>query len=433
MQITPHQTSQLDGRRLNGDRSGMAPPFRRAAATTLIAAIGAILACQNSPTGSGDGTQADSVRITAPSRLLVSDVALLSAKVWKGRQQVFESPTTWESSDPSIASVRPTGAISATLTAVRRGTVTISAASGDVVGEITLRVTAELRIEPDYVLDVPDGWPMAIGEQLQLEARYVNVAGQPIAEIPSVTWSSTDVPGLSVSPAGLVAATGGDYLWTVTAASPDDTVSVQIRVLDVPAGQPATVRIVHGIPGLGPIRFLASQAAAFSLSYGESVELPIISGTLRVSTEGLPPGDPQFGDPNGQFVGVVRPGDYLSLYAAGNPQGAFLQPAWPPTARIPPDSGLVRLIQSSPALLVSLRANGAPISGLPELCYFDPGVVSDYFVRPAGDFDIIGQLKYEEQQELGRVSASVLGGHAVTMVLTGGEKQPLRVLTFTDR
>ena len=84
-------------------------------------------------------------------------------------------------------------------------------------------------------------------------------------------------------------------------------------------------------------------------------------------------------------------------------------------------------------MVVYLRAERAPISGLPELCYFDPGVVSDYFVRPEGDFDIIGRAKYNEQQEIGRTRGSVRGGHAVTMVLTGGADQPLSVLRFVDR
>ena len=88
-------------------------------------------------------------------------------------------------------------------------------------------------------------------------------------------------------------------------------------------------------------------------------------------------------------------------------------PSWPPAASIPTDSGLVRLVQSSPAMVVYLRERGAPSSGLPELCYFDPGVVSDYFVRPAGDFDVIGQAKYEEQHEIGRAVARATGGQAV--------------------
>jgi hypothetical protein len=427
-------TSQLDRRQRVGCRSGM-PPGRKAAAT-LIAAICAILACQNSPTDSGgppDGTQVDSLQIDAPSTLLVHETALLSAQVWKSHQNELDSPITWNSSDPLIASVSPAGANYAILSAFRRGTVTITASTGDVVAEVTLRVTAELRIQPDYVLDVPNGWPMAVGDQLQLEAVYADANGKAIAEIPSVTWSSTGEAGVTVSPAGLVTATRANHTATVTATGPEGTASVRIRVLDVLAGQPATVRIVHGVPALGPIRFLVSQGAPLSLSFGQSVELPIVSGTLRVATEGLPPGDPAFGDPSGKFVGIIRPGDHLSLYAVGNSQGAFLQPAWPTTASIPPESGLVRLVQSSTAMVVYLRANGAPISGLPELCYFAPGVMSDYFVRPAGDFDIIGQDKYDGQQEIGRTSGSVLDGHAVTMVLTGGGQQPLSVLTFTDR
>jgi hypothetical protein len=435
MRFARRSTSRLDCRRLIGCRSGMAVPYPRGAAT-LIVAIYFIIACQNSPTESGeppDGTPVDSVRIVAPSMLLVHDVALLSAEVWKNSQPVSESPVTWNSSDPSIASLTPSGATAAVVTAGRRGTVTITASSGGIDAEVTLRVTAELRIQPDYILDVPNGWPMVVGDQLQLETVHVDVDGQAIGEIPSVTWSSTNAAGVSVSPAGLLAATQANHRATVTATSPDDTVSFQVQVLDVVAGQPASVRIVHGVPGIGPIRFLVSQGAPLSLSFGQSVEPPIVSGTLRVATEGLPPGDPAFGDPSGEFVGVVRPGDHLSLYAAGNPQGAFLQPAWPTTASIPADSGLVRLIQSSPALVVYLRAHGAPISGLPELCYFDPGVVSDYFARAAGDFDIIAQAKYDEQNEIGRTTGSMLGGRAVTMVLTGGGEQPLSVLTFTDR
>jgi hypothetical protein len=410
----------------------MLVPCRRAAAT-LIAAISTILACQNDPTDIGPGaTQVDSLRIVAPSTLLVHDIVLLSAKVWS-RQEGVESPIIWNSSDPSVATVKPSGETFAMVTAVRRGSVTITASAGGIVEEVALRVTAQLRIQPDHVRELPNGWPMAIGEQLQLEAAYTDVDGQPIEEVPSVTWTSTDAAVVSVSAAGLVAATQPNHVAIVTATSADDTVSVRIRVLDVLAGQPATLRIVHGIAGIGPVRFLVSQGNPLSLSYGESVELPVVSGALRVSTEGLPGGDPAFGDPSGQFVGVIRPGDHLSLYAAGNPEVAFLQPAWPPTAGIPPGSGLVRLVQSSPAMVVYLRELGAPISGLPELCYFDPGVVSDYFVRAAGDFDIIGQDKYEQQQEIGRAAVSAPSGHAVTMVLTGGGRQPFRILTFTDR
>ncbi len=134
----------------------------------------------------------------------------------------------------------------------------------------------------------------------------------------------------------------------------------------------------------------------------------------------------------GEFLRVVRPGDHLSLYAVGSPQAGYLQAVWPTTASVPSDSGLVRLIQSSSVLVVP-SDRGEPANGLPELCYFDPSNVSQYFARAAGDFDVIGQDKYGQNQEVGRVVASAPGGHAVTMVLTGGGQQPLGALTFLDR
>ena len=418
-------------------RLGNRPPGCRWAVATFLTAAGVLLACQSTPTGSDgprDGTQADSVQISdAPSTLLVHDQALLTAAVWRFQQQVFDSPLSWESSDPSIASVRSSGKFSAVLTGQRRGTVTITGSAGGVASYVTLRVTADLRFLPRYILDVPGGWPMAVGDQLQLHPVYADVSGQPLPEIPSLSWSSSDPAGVNVSRVGLVTAIQAGHTGTVTATDAEDTIRVQIRVLDVLALQPATLRIVHGVPGIGSVRFLVGDAAPVSLSFGQSVELPVLSGTLRVTTEGLPRGDPAFGNPDGEFIGLVRPGDHLSLYAAGNPNQAFLQPAWPTSATIPPDSGLVRLVQSSPAMVVYLRAHAAPKEGLPELCYFDPGTMSDYLPRPAGDFDVIGQAKYDQEHDLGRAATSVAGGHAVTMVLTGGGPEPLTVLTFTDR
>lgn len=72
-----------------------------------------------------------------------------------------------------------------------------------------------------------------------------------------------------------------------------------------------------------------------------------------------------------------------------------------------------------------------PRGSLPELCYFDPGDISSYFARPSGGFEIVAQEKYSDE-EIGRVPASVAGGHAVTLVLTGGGQQPFGVLTFPD-
>lgn len=119
--------------------------------------------------------------------------------------------------------------------------------------------------------------------------QLTDVNGNPIPDVPSVTWTSTNSAAVSVSPTGLVAAHQGNMQATVTVASPDDTLSVPIHVLDILAGQPASVRLVHGIPGLGPVRFLLTQGSAVSLSYGESVELPIVSGTCASRPMGCRP------------------------------------------------------------------------------------------------------------------------------------------------
>jgi hypothetical protein len=273
---------------------------------------------------------------------------------------------------------------------------------------------------------------MAIGDRLQLAAAYVDVNGVPIAETPAVTWSSNDPAAVSVSPTGAVEAILSGRNVVLKGTTPDAELRVQVHVLNVLAGQPATLRIVQGIPGVDHIVFALSQGPPVTLAFGESVELPILSGSLRVTPDGLPPGNPIFGTPSDEFLGVVRPGDHLSLYAAGSPQVGFFQAVWPTDLPIPSDSVMVRLIQSSPMQVVYVRNRGARRTDLPELCYFDPGNVSPYYTRP-GDFDIIGQNKYDQMEEVGRAAMSVSGGHAVTVVVTGGWGLPVRALSYTDR
>ncbi|MGH7513412.1 MAG: Ig-like domain-containing protein [Gemmatimonadales bacterium] len=416
-------------------RASRATGLRPGSTLPLLAAIVLTLACNNPPTDSGgppsEGSPDDitSLEIVAPPTLQVHEFALLSAQVLNRRgQRVFPSTIAWSSSDPSVASIATTGIV----TASRRGTVTFTASVDTVSDTVTLRITAELRIQPDYLMDLPDGWPMAIGDHLLLAAAYVDVNGLPISEAPSLAWSSNDPAAVTVSPTGEVDAILAGHTVVVKASAPDAEVRVQVHVLNVVAGLPASLRIVHGIPGVDHIEFAVSQGSPVSLSFGESVELPILSGSLRVGADGLPPSNPIFGTPSDGFLGVIRPGDHLSLYAVGSPQVGFLQAVWPTTDAVAPDSVMVRLIQSSPMQVVYVRNHGARRTDLPELCYFDPGNVSQYFTRPS-DFDIIGQNKYDQMEEVGRAAMTVPGGHAATMVVTGGWGLPVRVLSYTDR
>jgi hypothetical protein len=410
------------------------PVRPRSVAGLLLATLVLLVACNNPPTDSGgppDESPDDitSLQIEAPATLQVHDVALFAAKVFnRAGQRVFPTTITWSSSDASVASVGPTGVV----TTSRRGSVTVVASVAEVSDTVSLQVTAELRVQPAYLTDLPDGWPMAIGDRLQLAAAYVDVNGVPIAETPAVTWSSNDPAAVSVSPTGAVEAILSGRNVVLKGTTPDAELRVQVHVLNVLAGQPATLRIVQGIPGVDHIVFALSQGPPVTLAFGESVELPILSGSLRVTPDGLPPGNPIFGTPSDEFLGVVRPGDHLSLYAAGSPQVGFFQAVWPTDLPIPSDSVMVRLIQSSPMQVVYVRNRGARRTDLPELCYFDPGNVSPYYTRP-GDFDIIGQNKYDQMEEVGRAAMSVSGGHAVTVVVTGGWGLPVRALSYTDR
>ena len=402
---------------------------------SLLATLVLIVACNNPPTDSGgppsDGSPDDitHIEIDAPPALQVHEVTLLAARVFnRAGQRVFPATIAWTSSDASIASVGPTGVVSA----ARRGTVTVTASVDQVSDTAALQVTAALRIQPDYVTDLPDDWPMALGDHLQLGAVYVDVNGLTIPAQPSVTWTTTNPSAVTVSSTGVGDAIRSGQRAVVRATAPDGNVSVPVHVTDVIAGQPASLRIVQGIPGVDHIVFAVSQGSPVTLKFGESVELPIVSGSLRVEPDGLPPSNPIFGAPSDGFLGVVRPGDHLSLYAAGSPQVGFLQAVWPEDGDIAPDSVRVRLIQSSPMQVVYVRNRGARRTDLPELCYFDPGNVSPYYSRPS-DFDIIGQNKYGQLEEVGRAAMTVPGGHAVTMVVTGGWGLPVRVLSYTDR
>lgn len=401
-------------------------------ATAIILA----LACQGGQTGpvgpgSDDPNQLDSLTITTAPKLAVHENTILRAKAWKGRLEVPDSTTVWRSLDPQIATVTTSGVANTWQT----GTARITATSGNVADTVSLTVYPMLRIISDLFVDLVNGLPMAVEDHIQLAVLAVDIDGQPLPNVqPSVTWTSSDPGAVSVDGSGAVTTHRPAGRVIVQATSPDDAVAIEIKVLDVPAGQPATVRLVHGIAGLGTVTFHMSQGGDVSLTYGQSVEVPIVSGTFQVSTGGLPPPRGNvYADPSGDFLGVVNPNDHLSLYAVGsNTQGGYLAPAWPTTDPVPSDSILVRLVQSSPAMVVYLRPPGAPRTGLPEFCYFDPATVAPYLEMPAADFDIIGQDKYGQQEEIGRTTASAAGGHAVTMVLTGGAGQPLGVMTFVD-
>ena len=126
---------------------------------------------------------------------------------------------------------------------------------------------------------------------------------------------------------------------------------------------------------------------------------------------------------------MIPPNAKQSLYGVG-PTSLYLVPMWGPD-EVLAESGMVRLLQGSGYLVVYLRPSGAPIEGLPEQCYFDPGVYSDYYVRRPGPFDLLLQAKYEARDSV-RLPATAPAGRPVTLVLTGSSAETASYMTFPD-
>jgi hypothetical protein len=150
------------------------------------------------------------------------------------------------------------------------------------------------------------------------------------------------------------------------------------------------------------------------------------------------------GNPNSPLTpAIIRAGDRLELYAinAWEPipsvpgfrigNGVWVVSAWGP-AQVPPDSGRVRFIQSSPFLTFYTLPPNAPASGNPISCYFDPGDLTEYLPLAAGDFDLILKYKGFQTPEIARLRATAPGGRAVTYVIIGETAQTAGIFTFPD-
>jgi hypothetical protein len=261
----------------------------------------------------------------------------------------------------------------------------------------------------------------------------VDVNGDAIDSAPATSWESSNPAALSVSSTGLAIALQPGQHSVVSASTPYGSVSAEVVVSDVPVGEPAMVRFAHTAEGLGPITWHSNRLPPVTLSYGQSVELAVPSGTFYAVTDGLPEGVYDAQD----FYGTIRPGDMLSLYGISGWDQGFLTAAWSRHDVIPADSGLIRVIQGSEFPVVYLRETGEAKAGLPQLCYFDPGLPSDFFPRAEGAFDLILQQKrpgtyFDTTGAYTRLPATITAGHAVTLVLTGKSLATASYFAFTD-
>ena len=105
---------------------------------------------------------------------------------------------SWESSNPSVATVDATGLV----TGVAEGTATITASAGDV--QATVEITVVSAMQPVVSVEVsPSAETIAIGTTRQLSAEAFDENGQAVAGV-EFSWESGDAAVATVNASGLV-------------------------------------------------------------------------------------------------------------------------------------------------------------------------------------------------------------------------------------
>jgi hypothetical protein len=251
-----------------------------------------------------------------------------------------------------------------------------------------------------------------------------------------VAWTSSNPAGIQVSDSGLLVTRQRFANAVIHASSPDGRDSTVVWTGVAIAGLPATVRFAHAVRGAGPVTFTPSKGAPVTLSFGEYVDRPVTSGIFHTTISWAA----AWNGATQEFAGaptMVRSDDRLELYAINTPTGLFesremiLAETWGNGAQVPADSTLVRFIQSSPFLVFDVRPPGAPISGLPRHCYFDPGDISDFAPLEAGEFDLILKDKFPSP-ERARLRGTAPAGRTVTYVILGENGETAALLAFPD-
>lgn len=408
---------------------------QRSIPATVAAVIGILLlATCSSPTDSREPpSDITDLTIDGPPSLLVHERGYPTLRANQGEQEVSvpRSLARWSSSDTAIASVTAEGVI----TALSRGSATIGATYGG--ASSTFQVHVKARVRVTHGASSNSLWSIGVGDTLRLSALFVDVDGAPIGPPPSVTWSSSKPDVASVSTTGVVVGVRhvSKFAYpyctecaTVTATTDDGTAVTQIFVADIVAGAPAIVRFVHVAASAGQLTFVPSQGDSVTLTFGQSIERPILSGRFTVHVFGLPGGSA-----NSDFEGVVAEGDLVSLYAVSMPNWGNLTALWSKPTTLPADSGLIRFVAGSiHSSLVYQVAPGAPVSGVTDLCYFDIGNGTLFYRQPSGPLDLLVGNKFLRPPVFKRIPVSVPRGGAVTYVLLGNTPDSLYVIAFPD-
>ena len=197
------------------------------------------------------------VTVTPTSgRVVVGNTATLVATTLDAQGNVLPGRViTWTSSAPQVATVSPSGVV----TAVAVGSAIITATSEGKSGTSTMVIDPVPAPTVATVSVTLNASQLNVGQSTQAAVQLRDVAGNVVTGVP-VTWSSSDVTVAAVSSSGLVTAVGGGNVsitataqgvnggaaLTVAASSalPVATVSITTNPGAIPAGATAATQVV---------------------------------------------------------------------------------------------------------------------------------------------------------------------------------------------
>ena len=234
---------------------------------SLKAGTVVITASMNSVTANGSVTvspavlSAINVGVTSPSLASGFTEQLTATGVYSDNTtQSVTSQVVWQSSDATIASVS-----SGLLTALKTGTVTVTATLGSLSGNGTIVVTAA---SVSSITITPAVFTIASGQTKQLSAKGVYSDGTTQDVSSQVTWNAPPTGFATVSSSGLVTgASTGTSTITATMGSVTGSAAATITAAQLTA--------IHVTPGTGSMATGQTQAFAANgiFSDGSSTDM----------------------------------------------------------------------------------------------------------------------------------------------------------------
>jgi uncharacterized protein YjdB len=198
-----------------------------------VVAVGAGTAVITATAGTLKATAQVTVRVPefakltvtpAKTQLKVKDSLLLKAAALdKKGAKVGGVPVTWRSGNAQVATVGPDGRVQA----VKKGTVTVTAASG------TLRATAQVTVRvPEFakLTVTPAKTQLKVRDALVLKAAALDKKGARVGGVP-VIWRSSNAQVATVGPDGKVQAVKKGTV-TITASAGKKSASSTITVTE---------------------------------------------------------------------------------------------------------------------------------------------------------------------------------------------------------